>query len=313
MKINKPKFWDKKIHFYPYILYPLTIITKLIIFLKKIILKPKKYKLPIICVGNIYIGGTGKTPCAIFIANELMKTGKSSVIIRKYYKEHVDEYNLIKNYFNNLITNRNRSTAIKEAIKEDFDFIILDDGFQDYKIKKDLNILCFNQNQKFGNGFVLPSGPLRESLSSIKNSQIVLINGKKDIDFENKILNINKNLTIFYSKYIPLNLNEFDGKKLIAVAGIGCPENFFQLLKINNLNVIKRIVFPDHFKFSKSELLSIIKEANESDAQIIMTEKDFYRIKDYNLNEIKYLKVSLDIPKKKELIKKILNLNAKDN
>ena len=85
---------------------------------------------------------------------------------------------------------------------------------------------------------------------------------------------------------------------MIAVAGIGCPENFFQLLKINNLNVIKRIVFPDHFKFSKSELLSIIKEANESDAQIIMTEKDFYRIKDYNLNEIKYLKVSLDIPKK---------------
>ena len=91
----------------------------------------------------------------------------------------MDEYNLIKNYFNNLITNRNRSTAIEEAIKEDFDFIILDDGFQDYKIKKDLNILCFNQNQKFGNGFVLPSGPLRESLSSIKNSQIVLINGKK--------------------------------------------------------------------------------------------------------------------------------------
>ena len=136
-------------------------------------------------------------------------------------------------------------------------------------------------------------------MSSIKNSQIVLINGKKDIDFENKILNINKNLTIFYNKYIPLNLNEFDGKKLIAVAGIGCPENFFQLLKINNLNVIKRIVFPDHFKFIKSELLSIIKEANESDAQIIMTEKDFYRIKDYNLNEIKYLKVSLDIPKKR--------------
>ena len=92
-----------------------------------------------------FIIGTGKTPCAIFIANELMKTGKSSVIIRKYYKEHVDEYNLIKNYFNNLITNRNRSTAIEEAIKEDFDFIILDDGFQDYKIKKDLNILCFNQ------------------------------------------------------------------------------------------------------------------------------------------------------------------------
>ena len=80
----------------------------------------------------------------------------------------MDEYNLIKNYFNNLITNRNRSTAIEEAIKEDFDFIILDDGFQDYKIKKDLNILCFNQNQKFGNGFVLPSGPLRESLSQSK-------------------------------------------------------------------------------------------------------------------------------------------------
>ena len=71
MKINKPKFWDKKIHFYPYILYPLTIITKLIIFLKKIILKPKKYKLPIICVGNIYIGVLKKLPAQFLLLTNL--------------------------------------------------------------------------------------------------------------------------------------------------------------------------------------------------------------------------------------------------
>ena len=104
--------------------------------------------------------------------------------------------------------------------------MILDDGFQDYTIKKDIKIICFNQNQLIGNGLVLPAGPLRESLISLKDAQIVLINGNKDNYFEKKILNIIEKLKIFYFSYKATNAEEFSSKKLFALAGIGSPENF---------------------------------------------------------------------------------------
>ena len=120
---------------------------------------------------------------------------------------------------------------------------ILDDGFQDYNIRKDLNIICFHQTQKVGNGLVLPSRPLRENLNALKNAQIVVINGDVDENFEKKILNINKNLSIFYTKYVPINIERFKNKKLFAIAGIGNPENFFQILSNNNLEVSKKNSF----------------------------------------------------------------------
>ena len=137
-------------------------------------------------MGNIYIGGTGKTPSAIFLAHELKKIGKNPVIVKKYYKNQKDEQSLIKKYFNNLILNKKRSDAIYEAERKGFDSVILDDGFQDFNIKKDLNIICFNQNQLIGNGFILPSGPLRQSLNSLNDAEIILINGNKDVEFEKK-------------------------------------------------------------------------------------------------------------------------------
>ena len=154
----------------------------------------RSYDLPIICVGNIYIGGTGKTPTSIYLAKELSKSGKNPTIFRKYYKSHFDEHLLIKKNFSNLILNNDRVKGVLEAKAKNYDTIIFDDGFQDYKIDKDLNIVCFNQNQLIGNGFVLPAGPLRENINSLKNANLVLINGIKNSNFEKKILEINKNL-----------------------------------------------------------------------------------------------------------------------
>jgi tetraacyldisaccharide 4'-kinase len=284
---------------------PLTIVVMLIIFFKKKLTKTIKFNIPIICIGNIYLGGTGKTPTSIYIANELSKLGRKPVILRKFYKEHKDEHNLIKDNFNHLILNKNRVTGIKEIEKMNYDTVILDDGFQDYKIKKNLNILCFNQNQLIGNGFILPSGPLRESLNSLKNVEIILINGRKDIEFERKILSINKDLKVFYTNYKPLNIEQFKGKKLLAIAGIGNPENFFQLLLKNDLNIEKKLVYPDHYEFTETEIIKITKEAYMNNYEIIMTEKDYFRIKKFKNDKIKYLKVSLEIFEKEKLLKEI--------
>ena len=92
MKLYKPKFWDNKIGFLSIILFPLSLIFIFVTHLNRKISKRKVFKLPIICVGNIYLGGTGKTPTSIFLARELSKLGKKAVILRKYYKSHADEY-----------------------------------------------------------------------------------------------------------------------------------------------------------------------------------------------------------------------------
>ncbi len=303
MKLYKPKFWDNK-NFISLSLFPLSLIIQFVIFLKKKFTKVTKFKIPVVCIGNIYVGGTGKTPLSILVSKELSKIGKKPVIIRKYYKEHKDEHSLIKENFDYLILNSNRTGAIQEAQNKDFEIAILDDGFQDYKIKKDLNIICFNSNFE-GNGFVIPAGPLRENLSSIKNAQIIIINGDKNLRFEKKILGINNNIDIYYSKYKMINYNNFNQKELLVIAGIGNPESFLKLLNNHNLKIAKKYIFPDHYTFSKEEIDNFIIEAKKNGYQIICTEKDYHRIKEYNTKVIDYLKVELVLEKKEQLIKKI--------
>ena len=307
MILNKPKYWDKKIGIISILLFPITIIVLITNFFKKKLTIAKKFDIPIICIGNIYVGGTGKTPTSIFLGNELKKLGRNPAILRKFYDAHADEYNLIKKYFNNLILNKSRLEGIKSEM-HNFDSIILDDGFQDYTIKKNLNIICFNQNQMIGNGMVLPSGPLRESIYSLKRANIILINGERNIKFEDKIFKINKNLEFFYSTYKPINLGEFKNKKLLAIAGIGNPENFFNLIENNNLKIDEKIIFPDHYKISKTEMQKILEKAEVKNYQIIMTEKDFFKIEKYKLKNIKYLKILLEINEHEKFLKRINDL-----
>tara|TARA_B100001057_G_scaffold469808_1_gene530494 strand:+ start:4277 stop:5218 length:942 start_codon:yes stop_codon:yes gene_type:complete len=313
MNINKPKFWDKKIGIISIILLPLSLVFILLIFLKKKLTKENVFKIPIICIGNIYLGGTGKTPVSIFLAKELSRLGKKPAILRKYYKNHNDEYNLIKDKFHNLVICKNRIDGLEKIDKSDSDIAILDDGLQDYSFKKNLKVICFNNNQKIGNGLVLPSGPLRENLNVLKETEIVIINGNRDKKFEQKILDVNKKIDIFYSTYKPININQFKNKKLLALAGIGNPENFFKLIEDNNLKIEKKLIFPDHYKFSKSEIQNIIDSSKKKNYKIIMTEKDYFKIKDLNIIEVNYLKISLEIDKKEVLLEKIKKLYDKNN
>ena len=309
VKIFKPKFWDKgKFNFFSLILFPFSLVTLLIIYFKKHLIIKKKFKIPIICIGNIYIGGTGKTPTSILLAQEITKLGFRTAILRKLYKNHYDEYNQIKSSFSNLIVNKNRVKGLAELENNNYDFAILDDGLQDYRIKKDLSIVCFNSNQLIGNGLVIPAGPLRESLNAIANVDLVLINGDKDEQFEKKLLKINRKLKILYSYYKPTNIEEFKNHNLLALAGIANPENFFKLLEKNNLIIREKLIFPDHYKFDKKEIKNIIEKAERNNLKIVMTEKDFFKVNNFNLDNINYLKVSLEIPNKKDIINEINKL-----
>ena len=307
MKILKPKFWEKKNSLISLLLVPISFFLQLLIIIKKKITYTHSFKIPIICVGNIYLGGTGKTPLSILIARELKKLSKKPAIIKKYYPEHADEHRLINNSIDCLFLDKKRSKAINNAQKKLHDIIILDDGFQDYSINKNFNILCFNSDQLIGNGKTLPSGPLRESLDAIKSTQLILINGNKDKSFENRITKVSNKVKIFYSKYLPTNIQEFAGKNLFAFAGIGNPNNFFKILIENNLKIHKKISFPDHYKFSKYEIQKMVDQSKNNNCELITTEKDYWRIRDLGFKNIKFLKIKLEIPEKEKFISEILS------
>ena len=266
----------------------------------------KDVAIPVVCVGNIYLGGTGKTPLALEVVQMLIKLNKKTAIIKKFYRKHEDEFKLIESKGIKLFKNLSRYKAINKAIDNKFDCVVLDDGFQDFSINKDLNILCFSEKQLIGNGMTLPSGPLRESISSLKRCQIVVINGNRNIDFENKIKSVSKSISIYYSKYLPNNINDFKNKDLLAFAGIGNPENFFDLLENNNLKIMKKISFPDHYNYSLKELNKLINFALKNNLNLITTEKDFFRIQHFQLTQIRYLKLKLEITNKVELEKEII-------
>lgn len=305
MKISKPKFWlDNNIGLMSVLLIPFSLFFLVIHAIKRKLSLERKFKISIICIGNIYVGGTGKTPLSIKIANKI-KNYKKTVVIRKHYKSHKDEYELIRRH-TDLIIGSSRIKAIQQAEKNNFDVAILDDGFQDYSLRKDLNIICFNSSQLIGNGLILPSGPLRESLNSIKRAKIIVINGNKNKMFEQKLLDISNNIKIFYTNYLPLNIARFKNQKILAFAGIGNPENFFETLKKNGLDVKKTLSFPDHYEFKKSEIQDICNDAKKKGLRTLTTEKDYYRIKHMCVNNLDYLKVELQISHEEEFFDQIL-------
>ena len=306
MKIFKPNFWHKKNSLMSFALLPISLFLQILIKIKNIFIKKKKFSIPVICVGNIYLGGTGKTPLCIEISKILEKLNKRSAIIKKFYKTHEDESRLIELNEVKLFRSSSRASSIKKAEIEKFDCVILDDGFQDSSIVKDLNIICFNEEQLAGNEMTLPSGPLREPLSSLKNCQIIVINGNVNKIFEKKIKNISNKISIYYSQYLPTNLNEFTNHKLLAFAGIGNPNNFFKLLEDNNLQVVKKISFPDHYNYSKKELDDLINFSIKNNLKIITTEKDFYRIEYRKIPQIKYLNIKLKIKNQDKFEKEII-------
>ena len=312
MKFYKPKFWDyKKPNLFAYLLLPLTF-PLLINNLLRNIIKPKKISnVTKICIGNIYIGGTGKTPLAIKLNNLLNYENMKSVIVKKFYKNQIDEQRLIEKY-TNIILNKNRLNALKEAEENKFNFVIFDDGLQDKSINYDLKIVCFNNLQWIGNGFLIPAGPLREKVNSVKKYDAVVLNGDPSLNkfIIEKLKEINKNLKIFEISYEILNLEKFNKDfNYVIFSGIGNSGNFLKILKQNNFNIKKEFVYPDHHTYSNNELERIISYAKKNNAKIITTEKDYYKLDQKYLNEIMFLKLDLKIYDQNNFLKFIKSKN----
>ncbi len=307
MNIKKPKFWDyKKLSFFSYLLLPFTIFISLNNYLlnRSSILKSDKIKS--ICIGNIYIGGTGKTPTTIEIFNLSKKFINKVVTAKKFYLTQIDEQEILKNQ-TRFITAKSREKIIDLAIDNKEELVIFDDGLQDRNMNYDLKFVCFDADNWIGNGQLIPSGPLREKINSLKKFDAVFIKNDQNLNLDDiqKIIKFeNPKIEIFNSNFFVENSSAFNkSKDYISFCGIGNPTSFNKILIKEKFNILEEIIFPDHYKYNEPEIKEILIKSKKLSAKVITTEKDFVKIPDIYKKDIDFLKVKINFTEEEKLKK----------
>lgn len=306
MLFKKPEFWDKKnSSFISILLSPLTIFIKLNNCLINRSKKIKSKNIFSICVGNIYVGGTGKTPTTIKLFKIIHhKINRRVVTAKKFYSYQLDEEILLRKK-TKFLTGKNRLDIINTAKKNKNKIIIFDDGLQEKKIDYNLKFVCFDSLKWIGNGKLLPSGPMREKVKSLTRFDGIFLKNINKPNFRmiNLIKKINPKIKIYNSSYKIRNIKKFNLlNKYIIFSAIGNPESFKMLLKKYNFKIIKDIRFPDHYEFKNQDIEKIISIAKKLKTEIVTTEKDYVKIKKIYQKKIKCLEVDLKIQNEKNLI-----------
>ncbi len=304
MNFKKPYFWDlSKPNIISYLLIPFSIAFIIRNFFFSITNRKKSTDIKTICVGNIYIGGTGKTPLTIKIYDILKELEKNIATVKKDYSDQLDEQIILRKK-TSLIISKSRIDAIQQGIDKKYNVLVFDDGLQEMEIDYDLKFVCFKSKNWIGNGQYIPAGPLREKISSLKRFDAVFLNGKSK-NFErirNQIQTINSKIKIFNTSYKVSNLRKYDlDSKYLIFSGIGNPSDFRDILQENNFDVAQEMVFPDHYKYNEKDFRKIIDTAKEKNLKIITTEKDYMKISDKFKIEIEYLAIDLVIQNESEL------------
>ena len=310
MIFKKPLFWDyKKPNLLSYFLLPLTLPIIIRNFFFTTLKKKKFPEIKTICVGNIYLGGTGKTPLCIKIYEILKEKNFNIATVKKFYKNQKDEQLLLQKKTTTIIADT-RKEAVLESIKKKYAVLIFDDGLQDTQIDYDKKLVCFKSNNWIGNGRIIPAGPLREKISSLKRFDAIFLNGNKDNNKElkEKILRINSNIKIFQTSYKISDINKYDlNSEYLIFSGIGEPKDFKNLLIENGFKIKKEIIFSDHFEYTSKEINKILDLAKNENLKILTTEKDYMKLSQSLNKEISFLDIYLEIENQKELINFLLN------
>ena len=305
MKLKKPKFWDyNKPDLISYLLLPFTlplIINNFLLSLKK---KKNIKNIKTICVGNINVGGTGKTPTTIKLYQLIKKLNLEVFTAKKFYPSQIDESIILKKK-TKLLVAKSRKKILDALPDNDNKILVFDDGLQDKNISYDLEFVCFDSDNWIGNGLLMPSGPLREKLTSLKKYDGVFLK-EDNSDNSNIIEQIKKHnnkIQVFKTYYEPKNLEKFDlSEKYLIFSGIGNSSSFKNILMKNNFQIVEEIIYPDHFNYTKNDIDKIKIRADKLNANIITTEKDHVKISEIDQIKIKFLEIELKIKDEINLI-----------
>jgi tetraacyldisaccharide 4'-kinase len=313
------------------------------------VLKRKELTCAVISVGNITIGGTGKTPTVINIADLLLKNRRHPVVVSRGYgrknesealvvsdgksvlvdsKTGGDEPVLIGHKVSGVpvIVGRKRHQAAREALQRfSSDVVVLDDGFQHIQLRRTLDIALVDATDPFGNGKLFPAGILREPLTALKRAHAVLItkaDQTEDVEQSKHIIRANTRARIFTSRLCPLDvvdcrsgelrpLSFLQGVEVLALSGIARPASFTTLLRSLGAVVSAECIYPDHHDFKKTELADVYKKAADRKiGMIITTEKDAVRLRHFKPEGIHALRVELCVNEREEWERMILEQKA---
>lgn len=275
--------------------------------------KPKKVNIPVFCIGNLTAGGSGKTPVSISIAKILKEIGKTPYFVSRGYGGRLSDVKVDSNVHSPyevgdeplllareapVIVNHKRYEGAKRAEKDGADIIIMDDGFQNPALFKDRSFLVIDGSVGLGNMFPIPAGPMREFLSEgKKRADAVIILGEDKTKIAEKF----SDLPIFYGEVVA-EQPDIINKKVVAFAGIGRPQKFYNSLTKCGFDVVKTFDFTDHYFYKEDDLRKIIAEAGSIGADIYTTSKDFVKIPASFRNKIKVLEVEVKWNNNKELV-----------
>ena len=290
--LKAPKFWyQKKDTYLSNLLYPLSLLFRFGTKIRNFISKTQKVTLPIICIGNIVVGGAGKTPVALKIGKLLIKAGYKPNFISKGYTGLIKNSTLVKSWHSaksvgdeSILLSEVADTwvgldRIKSAklAENNSNCLIMDDGFQNPTIFKDFSIIVINASQEFGNKRVIPSGPLRESIKrGLTRTNLIIVIGETTEKLKKLIP---KDIPIVNAKFEIKKENKiFKGQNIIAFAGIAYPEKFFQSLDEEGAKILRKITFPDHHIYTENDLLSLAEIANKTKSILVSTKKDYVRV-----------------------------------
>lgn len=314
------KFWYSQSPLWYFLLFPFHALLFLLVGLRRILYKIGAFKstkvtAPVIVIGNISIGGTGKTPFAIYLIEKLQKAGLKPGLISRGYGgsfSQLDSSFLVdtaskvdeigdepKMIFNRtgapVMIDRNRARGAQQLVDEhQVDVVICDDGLQHYKLQRDLEILIVDAQRQFGNKLLLPFGPLREPISRAKSCDLIMNNGE--------------NMKLAAPQLIALktkestSANDLRAENNFAIAAIGNPQRFFDTL--NSIDIEHQAqAYPDHYLFSSDDFKSV-------KGNIIMTEKDAVKCEDFADERFFYVSIAteLDVKTEQLLDNKLKNL-----
>lgn len=303
------------------------------------IFKRKKILCPVISIGNLTLGGTGKTPTVIQVAQLLTRNNRRPVVVsRGYGRKDESEIIVVSDRQSVLVdaqtggdepvmmgsklpgipvvVGRRRYHAALRAVQRFRpDVVVLDDGFQHIQLKRDLDVVLVDAGNPFGNGKLFPAGILREPINALKRAHAVLITKtdmSTDVEKLKDTIRQHTGARIFTSRQVPVDLIDYRssdlkplavlrGSRVLALSGIARPDSFTLLLKSLGADIVAACTYRDHFDYQKSDLAAVFrKAADEKISMIVTTEKDAIRLKKLHVDGVWALRIELTVAEGEE-------------
>jgi tetraacyldisaccharide 4'-kinase len=304
--MRAPDFWDEPPGLASGLLAPVGAVIDAAGRMRRALAHPFRTAVPVICVGTLVVGGAGKTPVVLALADLLSEHGLTPHVVMRGYGGRLrgpvrvdpavhdaasvgDEAFLAAAYAPCWVA-RDRADGVRKAVAAGATTVLLDDGFQNPSVAKDLSLLVVDAAYGFGNGRLLPAGPLRERVDAglARADAIVLLDG----DGMPSALE-GSAISVLRAELAPTDGERFAGKRVVAFAGIGRPGKFFATLRRLSADVAAEFPFPDHHPFSDADIAVLRDAAGRERALAVTTEKDWVRLSPDRRAGIEFLAVEI--------------------